>query len=135
MLLPLIVFFSLQRYVMSGLLAGSVKGYQRRFQMSDAPLFQDMDEKERLYSPESFPDANLPPEEVDADGVAVTEHSDGLNPIVAAPIANMGPSSQAPAPPINLEPDDGVGTPGDPNAVTGYPIGDDDDLEARRRTR
>lgn len=96
--------------------------------MSDTnnkPLFQGMDDFERTYAPESFPDANLPPNETDADSVS-RDTSRALEPPDSAPVASVGPSSNAPAAPPNLGPDDGIGASGDPDSVARYPIGDPD---------
>jgi hypothetical protein len=94
------------------------------------PLFQGMDDFERTYAPESFPDANLPPNETDVDSVA-RDTSRALEPPAAAPVANVGPSSNAPSAPPNLGRDDGVGAPGDPDSVARYPIGDTEPDENR----
>lgn len=101
--------------------------------MSDTnnkPLFQGMDDFERTYAPESFPDANLPPTEIDVDS-ASRDTSRAIEPPAAAPVASVGPSSQAPAAPPNLGPEDGVGAPGDPDSVARYPIGDADEDKTR----
>ncbi len=41
-------------------------------QGGERPLFENMDEQERLYAPEEVPDAELPPEEVDTGGTAAS---------------------------------------------------------------
>jgi hypothetical protein len=39
-------------------------------QAGEKPLFQNMDEQERIYAPEQVPDADLPAQEVDQGGAA-----------------------------------------------------------------
>ena len=99
---------------------------------AERPLFQDMDETERLYAPESVPGAKLPPHEVDADSMAARDTSRDLEPPDAAPVAQVGVTHSGQAAPPNIGPDDGVGAPGDPNSQADYPMGADEEGKTRR---
>lgn len=96
--------------------------------MSDTPLFQNTDEQERVFAPESLPGTNLPLHEVDAGGTVGTDTSRDLEPPAAAPVANVGTSqaTQAASAPPNIGDNDQRTAPGDPETQARYPIGDND---------
>jgi hypothetical protein len=43
---------------------------ERPRERDDEPLFQNMEEQERTYSPQQVPDSDIPPVERDRDGTA-----------------------------------------------------------------
>ena len=97
---------------------------------SERPLFQGMDEFEREYAPEE-----LPPDDPEQARVRAEEGSGAGagtffdEPPDAAPIANVGTSSQAEAAPPNIGHEAHGGAPGDPQSEARYPIGEDEQEE------
>jgi hypothetical protein len=92
--------------------------------MSDQPLFQHMDEQERIYAPEELPPGDPEAARVRADEGALPARPE--EPPAAAPIANMGnaPSAAMAAP--NIGHSSGDEAPGAPDPVAGDPLDSDD---------
>ncbi len=90
--------------------------------MSDQPLFQNMDEEERIYAPEELPEGD--PEETRAHLEEGHGTPFATEPPVAAPVANLGTVAMAP-------PNIGHGSrdeaPGAPDPVAGDPLDADPD--------
>ena len=68
--------------------------------MSDQPLFQNMDEEERIYAPEELPAGDPAAARVRADEGALPARPE--EPPAAAPIANMGNAPSAAMAPPNI---------------------------------
>lgn len=92
--------------------------------MSDAPLFQNVDEQEAIYAPHQVPGADLRAR-VEGD-VNTGDLSAANEPPAAAPVANVGSSPSGAAAPPNVTSDDRGGAPGDPGTQAHYPLNDDD---------
>ena len=92
--------------------------------MTDAPLFQNADEQERIYAPEQVPGADI---RARVEGDANTGDLSAANePPAAAPVASVGSSPSGSAAPPNVTNDDRGGAPGDPGTQAHYPLNDDD---------
>jgi hypothetical protein len=89
--------------------------------MDDAPLFQNMDEQERIYAPEQLPAAEQ--DRVRADEGAT--HMPPNEPPAAAPVANLGNAPSAAMAPPNIGYEDRGGAPGAPNPEAGDPLDSD----------
>ncbi len=89
--------------------------------MSDQPLFQNMDEEERIYAPEELPDGDPEQRRVSLDEGSRHMTLD-LEPPAAAPVANLGnaPSGAMAAP--NLGHGSLDEAPGAPDSVAGDPL-------------
>jgi hypothetical protein len=99
---------------------------------SERPLFQGIDEFEREYAPEELPPDDPEQARVRADEGSGTFDATAFNePPEPAPVANVGPSSGAPAAPPNIGREDHGGAPGDPQTEARYPIGEDERDETR----
>lgn len=90
--------------------------------MSDTPLFQNADETERIYAPQQVPDEQRQVVADEGAGALPTSNE----PPAAAPVANVGASSNAPAAPPNIGDEPTPGAPGDPQTEAGYPMDDRD---------
>lgn len=90
--------------------------------MSDQPLFQNMDEAERIYAPEELPEGD--PEAVRARLEEGRSPASTPETPAAAPVANLGTAAMAP-------PNIGHGkrneAPGAPDPVAGDPLESDPD--------
>jgi hypothetical protein len=62
---------------------------------TSGPLFKNIDEQERLFAPEEFPDTSLPAHEVDAGGAAGSDTTWSTEPPEGAPIAAPGNAPSA----------------------------------------
>lgn len=92
--------------------------------MSDAPLFQNADEQERIYAPEQVPGADVRAR-VEGD-MNTGDLSAAIEPPAAAPVANVGSSASGIAAPPNVTSDDRGGAAGDPGTQARYPLDDSD---------
>jgi len=90
--------------------------------MSDAPLFQDADEQERVYAPQQVPDAAG---RARLEGDANISDTSAVEPPAAAPVASVGSSPSGAAAPPNVTDDNRGGAPGDPGTQARYPLDDD----------
>jgi len=79
--------------------------------MSDQPLFQNMDEEERIYAPEQLPADEQARVRADEGRVRV----DPDEPPAAAPVANLGNAPSAAMAPPNSEFEQLSATPSDPD--------------------
>jgi hypothetical protein len=90
--------------------------------MSDKPLFQGMDEREREVAPQQVPAEHA--RVVADEGADVVRNT--ADPPDAAPVAQAGVTPSGMAAPPNIG-DEARGTaPGDPETEARYPIGDED---------
>lgn len=100
--------------------------------MDDKPLFQGMDELERVYAPQQ-----LPPEEGENVRARLEEGGEGGpafgEPPAPAPVANLGNAPSAAAAPPNIGHEEHGGAPGDPNTEARNPLDTEDDLHDRVR--
>jgi len=87
--------------------------------MSDAPLFQDADEQERIYAPQQVPEKQR---QVIADEGSIKNNN--TEPPAAAPVANVGTSTSGMAAPPNIGDEDRGGAPGDPQTEARDPLTD-----------
>jgi hypothetical protein len=92
--------------------------------MSDAPLFQNVDEQEAIYAPHQVPGADV---RARVEGDTNTADLSAANePPAAAPVSNVGTSPSGVAAPPNIGPDSGNTAPGDPGTQAHYPLNHDD---------
>jgi hypothetical protein len=98
--------------------------------MSDKPLFENMDEQERVYAPEQVPGAVGPDAEVDQGGTAGSGTAVSTGDTAAGPVASVGTGLTGGMSTPNVGPDDDRTAPGDPNTQASYPL----DHEHRTRS-
>ncbi len=92
--------------------------------MSDAPLFQNVDEQESIYAPQQVPGADVRAR-VEGD-IDTTSDAAIADVPAAAPVGATGTSPSAAMAPPNIGPDSGNTAPGDPGTQARYPLDDDD---------
>ena len=95
--------------------------------MDETPLFQGLDEQERIYAPQQLPAGSEEHLRVEADEGAAAALP-GIEPPAAAPVANIGTAqaTQAAAAPPNLGHDDPNVGPGAPSPDAGDPLDSED---------
>ncbi|WP_029215658.1 hypothetical protein [Kallotenue papyrolyticum] len=111
--------------------------------MSERPLFQGMDEKERELAPEQVPDAQIPPEELDVGGSAgqgpavAAAEGGGHEPETEAGRANIAGAEgdQRTAPVVGVRPDVSANTPVFTPATPGTAGTDEPDATTERRNQ
>ncbi|GAC1538073.1 MAG: hypothetical protein NVS2B7_08760 [Herpetosiphon sp.] len=86
--------------------------------MSDAPLFQNTDEQERVYAPDQLPADQQT--RVHLDGERSRIRSD--EPPSAAPVASVGTTPGGQSAPPNIGHDDQGGAPGDTRTEARDPL-------------
>ncbi len=90
--------------------------------MSDKPLFQGMDEKERELAPHQVPEERARVIADERRDVAIND----TEPPAAAPVAQVGVTPSGMAAPPNIGDEARDTAPGDPETEARYPIGNED---------
>ncbi len=91
-------------------------------------LFKDVDETERIYSPETVPGTRMPAHEVDADPLAGGQSFRNNEIPAAGPVATIASNPTGSAAVPNIGDNNDQGAPGDPETQADYPIGDDQNM-------
>jgi hypothetical protein len=91
----------------------------------DRPLFQGLDEQEKIYAPQELPASHPERQRVEADeqGRNIPAYEQNERP-AAAPVANAGNAPSAAMAPPNIGHEEHGGAPGDPNTQARDPLTD-----------